>query len=208
MKTIDESVDSIVAKIQRLPESRRLLIALAGAPGSGKSTLAAALVDRLISQNIGTAALVPMDGYHYDNEVLTSMGILDRKGSPETFDAEGLLALLATIRTSTSDVRYPLFDREMDCTLPNSGHLSADIQYVVVEGNYLLLDGPVWQDMQEHFDLTVFLSTPIEELERRLMQRWTDLGFSQRQAELKVNSNDLPNARAVLNNSLAADLVI
>ena len=33
-----------------------------------------------------SAAVVPMDGFHYDDAVLTAKGLRQRKGAPETFD--------------------------------------------------------------------------------------------------------------------------
>ena len=75
----------LAARIAGLtPKARRLMVAIVGAPGAGKSTLAEALAGR-----IDGAAVVPMDGFHLDNAVLRSRGILDRKGAPESFDADG-----------------------------------------------------------------------------------------------------------------------
>ena len=208
MIRLEEDVDYIINEIQQVEDVKRLLIAIAGAPGSGKSTLAAALVDKINNCKIGKAVLVPMDGFHLDNEELIEKGLIKRKGAPETFDVKGLLKLTRSIRNSTDMIRYPLFDRAKDRSLPDAGVLDPDTQYVVIEGNYLLLDQPVWREVKKNFDLTIFLSTPIQELDRRLLNRWTRLGFSQEQATLKVNSNDLVNAKFVLSNSLKANLVI
>ena len=38
----------------------------------------------------GEAALMPMDGYHFDNAMLVERGLLPRKGAPQTFDVDGL----------------------------------------------------------------------------------------------------------------------
>jgi pantothenate kinase len=37
----------------------------------------------------GSAAVVPMDGFHYDDAVLAGLGLSGRKGAPETFDFGG-----------------------------------------------------------------------------------------------------------------------
>ena len=83
----------------RFPSDRRTvapaggrLLGLTGAPGAGKSTFAAALA-------LGHGGLVvPMDGFHLADVELAARGLLDRKGAPETFDAEGYAALLARMR--------------------------------------------------------------------------------------------------------------
>ena len=82
------------------------LLGITGAPGAGKSTLAAALAAAY------DGVVVPMDGFHLADVELTRRGLLDRKGAPETFDAEGYAALLARIRARTeATVLAPRFDR-------------------------------------------------------------------------------------------------
>ena len=79
----DVSRDGLADRIRACGVGRpRILVAIAGAPGSGKSTLAAELALELGH----TAAAVPMDGFHLDNDELQGRGLLHRKGMPETFD--------------------------------------------------------------------------------------------------------------------------
>jgi pantothenate kinase len=87
--------DELVRLTAELDASRRVLVAIAGAPGSGKTTLAERLVSRLNEAAQGSAALLPMDGYHYDDSILIERGLRARKGAPETFDVFGLLHMLA-----------------------------------------------------------------------------------------------------------------
>src|SRR3954451_4458492 len=77
--------------IPAVPPGIRLL-GITGAPGAGKSTLAGALARR------ATLTVVAMDGFHYADVELTRRGLLERKGAPETFDAEGYAALLRRVR--------------------------------------------------------------------------------------------------------------
>jgi len=78
----------LIDLLDALPKGRRL-IAIAGAPASGKSTLAARVVEGLNAQVPGRAAVVPMDGFHLDDTVLSARGDLARKGAPHTFDVLG-----------------------------------------------------------------------------------------------------------------------
>ncbi|MEO8014814.1 MAG: nucleoside/nucleotide kinase family protein, partial [Polaromonas sp.] len=87
----------------------RFLCALAGPPGAGKSTLAAAVVKAL---GPGARA-VPMDGFHYDDAVLDTLGLRARKGAPETFDVAGFAHLLHRLRAEAS-VAIPVFDRSLE----------------------------------------------------------------------------------------------
>ena len=149
-----------------------------------------------------------MDGFHLDNELLLQKDLLKRKGAPETFDVGGLYELVVNARTDVGDIHYPLFDRALDRSLVDAGLLKSTTAVVVFEGNYLLLDAPIWDGLAELFDATVFLKPSLETLEKRLMDRWLGFGFTPEQAAMKVHDNDLRNARLVLEHSGVADLTL
>ena len=206
-------LDAHTAAVLRLiAESRRpgarLLLGIAGPPGSGKSTLAARVVERLNHGGRAEAALLPMDGFHLENDVLESCGLLAVKGAPQTFDAAGFVRLVRSLRNPDEDVAYPLFDRARDCTLPGAGRLPAGTPVVVVEGNYLLLRSGDWAGLQGLFDAAVMIAPPVEVLEARLIYRWLEHGLSAEAAARRARGNDLANARLVMAQSATADLVL
>ena len=199
-------VASIAAALFRhVPHGRRVLVAVAGAPGSGKSTLAAALAEALAAGG-HSATAVPMDGFHYDDAVLRSLDLASRKGAPETFDFAGLESLLARLKRGDSDVAIPLFDRSMELARAAAAIVPAGTKFVLVEGNYLLLDEAPWSRLRSLFDFAVFIDVPRDELERRLLRRWVDHGRADGPAW--VASNDMPNVDRVLAKRLPADLVV
>jgi len=203
---IGSSIELAGLLAARARGASRLLVAIAGAPGSGKSTVAEGLVAALNAMEQGSAAQVPMDGYHYDNAVLVARGLLPRKGAPETFDAEALAADLARIRTG-AEVAFPVFDRVADLARANAIVVSPDVRIVIVEGNYLLVDRPPWQALADCFDLTVMIETARGELERRLIRRWLDHGMEETAAVARARDNDLVNAAFVARHSRPADFV-
>ena len=100
----------------------RIVIALAGAPGSGKSTLAERLESRLDKNGSSVAAVLPMDGYHYDDRILIERGLRARKGSPENLDVGGLLHMLGRLRRNEEDeIAVPVFDRDLELSRAGAG---------------------------------------------------------------------------------------
>jgi pantothenate kinase len=200
--TIAGLVDLIVQKAE---DRGRFIVGFAGPPAAGKSTIAARITDQLRSKGERTSC-IPMDGFHYDDAVLKSLGLRSRKGSPPTFDVAGFEALLKRLRAGEPDVAIPHFDRSLELSRAAAELVSADTRFLIVEGNYLLLDYAPWTSLRPLFDLTVLLDVPVAELDRRLVARWEHFGRDKAEARKWIDSNDLPNIRHVLEHSNVADI--
>jgi len=195
----------------RAQASRRFILAITGAPGAGKSILAEGLCAALNKAQPGRAEVLPMDGFHLDNAILQARGQLAQKGAPQTFDADGFGAVLTRIRAADQagrDVVVPVFDRDMDLARAGGRVIAAHTGVIIVEGNYLLLDRPEWQQSDKFYDLSVFLDVPRATLKARLIARWRHHGLDPAAARARACGNDLTNADIVINQSRAADLTL
>jgi pantothenate kinase len=186
---------------ERSTSSNRYIVAIAGPPGAGKSTLALQL-----AQQLPNSQILQMDGFHYDNAVLDQLGLRSRKGSPETFDYPGLHHVLQRIRHLEADIAIPVFDRAIDLARAGAAIVHQKTKFIIAEGNYLLLNESPWTGLANYFDLTIFLDVTRSELQRRLMQRWLDLGRTPEAAEHWVRTNDMPNIDRVLSSRRKEDL--
>ena len=193
----------------RAAGGQRVIVALAGAPGSGKSTLADKLVGKLNARQAGLAAVLPMDGYHYDDLYLVPAGLRPRKGAPMTFDVGGLYHTLKRMRARDEvEVAVPVFDRKIEIARAGARVIPREVPVIVVEGNWLLLNQSPWDRLRPVFDVTVMVDVPEHVLRARLRGRWERLGLTEDQIIEKLEEIDLPNGRWVRDGSIRADHVI
>ncbi len=191
--------------VKNAANSKRYMVAFAGPPASGKSTVAERVADALKVRG-ESATVVPMDGFHYDDAVLDRLGLRSRKGSPPTFDCAGFESLLKRLKSLENNVAIPVFDRSMELARAGAELIPADTKFLIIEGNYLLLDEEPWSRLRPFFDLTISVEVDRQTLEDRLYARWKQYGKSTEDARSWIESNDLPNIRHVLEHNGAADI--
>ena len=206
-------VNLIIAKAADRP---RFLVGIAGPPAAGKSTTAQSVAEALLERvqdgaqalpdHRRSTAVIPMDGFHYDDAVLDQLGLRARKGSPPTFDCAGFEVLLKRLRACEPDVAIPVFDRSLELSRAGAELVSAHTKFLIIEGNYLLLNYAPWSNLKPLFDMTVFIDVPIEVLDRRMVARWDFYGRDRASARAWIDGNDMPNVRNVLEHSVGADI--
>ncbi|MDQ4007042.1 MAG: nucleoside/nucleotide kinase family protein [Actinomycetota bacterium] len=193
---------------ERVGRSARALLGLAGPPGVGKSHLAAAVIAAFEEGcGRGTAVVVGMDGFHLSSRELADLGLEQVKGAPQTFDADGFVALLRRLRDPAEVVAAPGFDRRREETVPAAVTVAPHHRLVVVEGNYLLLDGP-WRPVRGLLDAVWHLHLPPERRVPLLVDRHVTHGRSPADAHAWVLRSDEANARLVESVAHRADAVV
>jgi pantothenate kinase len=195
----------LLARVQALlAAGPRRLLGITGAPGAGKSTLAAEVVAAVGPQ----AVVVPMDGFHLAQSELERIGRADRKGAPDTFDADGFVALLTRLRDPARTVYAPEYRRDLRNAVAGAVAVPPQVRLVVVEGNYLLLDDHGFGPVADLLDESWFLA-PDDVLRRsRLVARHEAFGKSPEAARAWSHGPDEGNARLVAATAAWADVVV
>ncbi|CAH0536045.1 nucleoside/nucleotide kinase family protein [Vibrio marisflavi] len=215
-RDIEQIHKPLIEKFSKLFEQKqqRVVVFLCAPPGSGKSTLAA-YWEHLSRQLPGVQPLqaLPFDGFHLPNSILDSnyvqregekISLRSIKGCYETFNLTELIDKLKQLRVG--DPKWPFYDRNLHD--PVDDMISVDKQVVVVEGNWLLLDEPVWNGLHELADFTIFVDTDPAFLEERLVNRKVRGGASIDDATKFYQCSDAKNVEKVLNHSINADLTL
>ncbi|MFC0505323.1 nucleoside/nucleotide kinase family protein [Micromonospora costi] len=198
-------VNALVARARSLATGGRRLLGITGAPGAGKSTLAEQIVAALAPH----AVLVPMDGFHLADAELKRLGIHDRKGAIDTFDAGGYLALLRRLRAADEAVVYaPTFRRDLEEPIAGAIRVDRDVPLVVTEGNYLLATQGEWAAVRELLDDAWYLAPDEEVRLGRLVQRHIDFGRDPATADARARGTDQRNADLIVATRGRADVIV
>lgn len=198
-----EALDAALHAVAAVTDTgHRVLVGIAGPPGAGKSTLAAALAGAV------GGLVVPMDGFHLANTELRRLGLADRKGAPETFDAAGFVALLLRLRSTEELVYAPAYSRVLHESVGGALAVPASVSTVVVEGNYLLLDRGAWADVRPLLDLAMYLDAPVGSRTAALLRRQRARGLDVDAARDWVHRSDEANADLVATTRPRADVIL
>ncbi len=199
----------------------RLLIAVGGPPGVGKSVFAEQLnwlvYKQMMHQEAHSVAL-PMDGFHFPNKYLEAhfrklpdgqeIRLLDVKGQPDTLDIPGLKRHLHHLRDHKEVVDWPGYSRFAHDVVPNKYRIPLISNFVVVEGNYLLVDRGPFAGLPELFDVKIYVDGPAPMIMMKLMERHIKGGKTVEDAKSWVKRIDLPNARIAESTKASADVVV
>jgi pantothenate kinase len=182
----------------------RTIVGICGPPGAGKSTLSEALIEALDRP----AVAVPMDGFHLSNVELERLGLTGRKGAPATFDAHGFVHLLRRLRAADELVYAPSYSRTLHESIGGVIPVPPDVQIVVVEGNYLLMDEGPWSQVRPLLDLAVYLDAPDRTRQESLVRRQLARGLDLDAAQDWVFNSDERNAEVIAATRSRADVVL
>lgn len=207
--------------LQRLcDDQNRILVVLAGPPGSGKSTVAARVVSRLnASSTTPFAAVIPMDGFHLSRATLDEMPnsaeAYARRGASWTFDSSGVMKLVENLSNSRFGIpkeviMAPSFDHAVKDPVKGGIRIGSEVKFVVLEGNYLLLDEQPWSKIKGMADEAWFVDVDPVLARARIARRHLKSGIEScwEDAVRRAEGNDLLNGIVVREMLVGPDVLV
>ncbi|ODV90995.1 hypothetical protein CANCADRAFT_115244 [Tortispora caseinolytica NRRL Y-17796] len=201
------SVDELAQRALHLYNDKksRVLILIGGAPGSGKTTLATE-VARRVSKFLGEGQSIalPMDGFHYYRHQLLAMDnpeeAIARRGAPFTFDVERILQYTRRLVNSNEPVLFPSFDHALKDPLEDAIKVDESVKIIFFEGNYLLMNEPVWAELYSLATETWLVKASAAEIRDRLANRHLRAGLvdTLEDGYKRADMNDIPNGEYML----------
>ncbi|PVH88997.1 P-loop containing nucleoside triphosphate hydrolase protein [Cadophora sp. DSE1049] len=162
-----------------------------------------------------------MDGFHLPRSTLERMPnsseAYARRGASWTFDADGIADLVRTLSKSRfrspekmDTILAPSFDHAVKDPVENGIAIGPQIQFVLLEGNYLLLDEEPWRGIRELVDESWFVDVEPELARSRIAKRHVKSGIEQTMeaAYRRAEGNDLLNGVEIRKKLVRPDILV
>lgn len=158
------------------------IIGLAGSVAAGKSTTARVL-EALLGRwpNTPKVELITTDGFLFPNAELTRLGIMARKGFPESYDSAALLRFLSAIKAGARHVRAPVYSHLTYDVVPGEEIVVDRPDILIVEGLNVLQparlprDGRAVPFVSDFFDFSIYVDAHEDLLHTWYVRRFMQL---------------------------------
>ena len=158
------------------------IIGIGGSVAAGKSTTARVLQALLARwPNTPKVDLVTTDGFLLPNAELNRLGLMERKGFPESYDTARLLQFLDAIKAGGRHVEAPLYSHLVYDVMPDEKIVIDRPDILIVEGLNVLQPGRLPRDGQaipfvsDYFDFSIYLDAEEGDLHRWYVERFLSL---------------------------------
>ncbi len=145
------------------------VVGVGGAVAVGKSTVAEALAVHFGDQG-RRVHVIATDAFLFPNAELNDRGLTMRKGFPESFDVEAILAFVADVRSGSRRVEVPVYSHATYDVVPGETTVLEDPDLVVLEG-VIALQPPVGDAL----DVAIYLDAEESDIREWFVERFLTL---------------------------------
>ncbi len=150
------------------------IVGIAGSVAVGKSTTARVL-KALLSRwpNTPKVELVTTDGFLLPNAELQRLGLMERKGFPESYDGSAIVRFLSAVKSGERHVRAPVYSHLTYDVVPDQTVEVDRPDILIFEGLNVLQPGRLARDgravafVSDFFDFSIYLDA-----QENLLREW------------------------------------
>jgi len=158
------------------------IIGVAGSVAVGKSTTAR-LLKALLARwpNTPKVDLITTDGFLHSNAELERLGLMEKKGFPESYNTGALLRFLHDIKSGKHNVTAPIYSHLTYDTITDEQMIIDQPDILIIEGLNVLQparlphDGSLIPFVSDYFDFSVYLDADEDDLHTWYINRFMTL---------------------------------
>ncbi len=158
------------------------VIGVAGSVAVGKSTTSRMLRE-LLSRLPGSPRvdLVTTDGFLYPNDHLSELGLLERKGYPESYNRRRLVQFVMDVKSGAPQVTAPVYSHLVYDIVPDQVITVSQPDILIVEGLNVLQaarqrsDGTTGLAVSDFFDFSVYVDAAHADIRNWYVKRFLKL---------------------------------
>lgn len=158
------------------------VIGIAGSVAVGKSTISRVLRELLARwPDHPRVELVPTDGFLLPNAELIRLGLLDRKGFPESYAQRALLRFVTQVKSGLDEVLAPVYSHLTYDVVPEHHVVVRRPDILIIEGLNVLQparphsDGRPRLAVSDFFDFSVYVDAGVRNIEQWYVERFLAL---------------------------------
>lgn len=158
------------------------IIGVAGSVAVGKSTTARVLQALLARwPDHPRVDLMTTDGFLYPNADLDRLGLMNRKGFPESFDTDRLLQFLGDVKSGVAAVSAPVYSHFQYDVLPGQTIAIEQPDILIIEGLNILQpaempkDGGTIPFVSDFIDFAIYIDAKPAIIEKWYLERFMRL---------------------------------
>ncbi len=176
---IPEQIE-VTPPTNNISKTKPFILGITGGVSVGKSS-SANILERLFraqESDIRVDAL-STDGFLYPNRKLLDLGIMHRKGFPESFDYQAIVTFLSSVKSSSEKLKVPHYSHTT-YDVVDTGNTIENPDILIIEGLNLLQNDPSdltgeKPTIRDFIDLCVYLNAKEEDMKAWYVSRFLDL---------------------------------